>query len=155
MSPRHNLKLFIIINRLCTNATILTMTLSMRIIFAIPGWKTFQPCCTWKRSAGRNRYGHHRKQSYTGSNTFRQGILVYELNSRVVGVIYSQRIQYRTVDDDKFQECFFTPYSERPITQLLALNVLPELKHLMLEICCCPVCSGGVCWKRTSKRWSP
>ena len=36
---------------------------------------------------------HHRKQSYTGSNTFRQGILVYELNSRVVGVIYSQRIQ--------------------------------------------------------------
>ena len=45
---------------------------------------------------------------------FPAGHLVYELNSRLGRHLFSENPKYRTVDDDKFQECFFTPYSERP-----------------------------------------
>ncbi len=64
---------------------------------------------------------------------FPAGHLVYELNSRVVGVIYSQRIQSTgPLSSTNFRNVSSLHTASGPITQLLALNVLPELKHLML-----------------------
>ncbi len=64
---------------------------------------------------------------------FPVGHLVYELDGRVVGVIYSQRIQSTEplkITNSRNVSSLHTAIG--PITQLLALNVLPELKHLML-----------------------
>ncbi len=64
---------------------------------------------------------------------FPAGHLVYELNGRVVGVIYSQRIQStEPLMTTNFRNVSSLHTASGPITQLLALNVLPELKHLML-----------------------
>src|SRR3990172_430248 len=59
--------------------------------------------------------------------------LVYELNGRVVGVVYSQRIQStEPLKTTNFRNVSSLHTTDGSITQLLALNVLPELKHLML-----------------------
>lgn len=64
---------------------------------------------------------------------FPAGHLVYELNGRVVGVIYSQRIQStEPLKTTNSRNVSSLHTANGPITQLLALNVLPELKHLML-----------------------
>ncbi|MGR3219883.1 MAG: SDR family NAD(P)-dependent oxidoreductase [Candidatus Anammoxibacter sp.] len=64
---------------------------------------------------------------------FSEEHFVYELNGRVVGVIYSQRIQ--SIEDLKavnFRNVSSLHSAQGNITQLLALNVLPAFKHLAL-----------------------
>jgi len=64
---------------------------------------------------------------------FPEGQCVLEMENRIIGVVYSQRISdHRTLENATYAKISSLHISTGPVIQLITINILPDMQHLGL-----------------------